>query len=220
MISHLTPIIGTIAYFSFPKNVTINKNSLQCISYIHNTALILFSGWTFVSLVNLLRIHGIVFQENYYFQIKEFDTLIYYFYLSKYYEFVDTFLITLSGKTPLFLQKYHHVGAVICWHLCYYYKTDFIWMPTILNSFIHSIMYFYYLLSLAKIQQIRRIKKYITSLQLIQFAVNYINLYFYFPPVETIFNYIIMNVFALYGVGLLFLFGKFFTESYIGKMSN
>jgi len=80
-------------------------------------------------------------------------------------------------------------------------------------------MYFYYLLSLAKIQQIQRVKKYITSLQLIQFVVNYVNLYFYFPPVETVFNYIIMNIFALYGVGLLFLFGKFFKENYIRKIS-
>jgi len=204
MIYHLTPIVGTILYLSFPKNLHLNKNILFVLSLFHNVGLVAFSGWTFLSLLNIIKTNGIVFQKNYYFQNPEFDTIIYYFYLSKYYEFIDTFLVSMSGKTPLFLQKYHHVGAVICWHLCYYNKSDFVWMPSLLNSMVHTIMYSYYLLTSIKIQQVRIIKPYITSLQLVQFAVNYANLYFYYPPVDTITNYFIINIFAIYGLGLIY----------------
>jgi hypothetical protein len=77
----------------------------------------MFSAWTFVSLCNILYEYGIVCQSDYYFQIEKFDRIIYLFYLSKYYEFFDTFLLYLNGKDPIFLQKYHHIGAVICWHI-------------------------------------------------------------------------------------------------------
>lgn len=123
----------------------------------------------------------------------------------------------MSGKTPIFLQKYHHVGAVVCWHLCYYYKSDFVWMPTLLNSLVHTIMYSYYLLTSIKIQQVRILKPYITSLQLVQFVVNYVNLYLYYPPIDTITNYYIINIFAIYGIGLIYLFRKFYKKSYLEK---
>jgi len=220
MIYHLTPIVGTILYLSFPKNLHLNKNILFVLSLFHNVGLVAFSGWTFLSLLNIIKTNGIVFQKNYYFQNPEFDTIIYYFYLSKYYEFIDTFLVSMSGKTPIFLQKYHHVGAVICWHLCYYNKSDFVWMPSLLNSMVHTIMYSYYLLTSIKIQQVRIIKPYITSLQLVQFAVNYINLYFYYPPVDTITNYFIINIFAIYGIGLIYLFGIFYKKSYLEKKEH
>lgn len=34
------------------------------------------------------------------------------FYLSKYYEFVDTWILVLKGKEASFLQVYHHVRAL------------------------------------------------------------------------------------------------------------
>jgi hypothetical protein len=58
---------------------------------------------------------------------------------------MDTFLLYLHGKTPIFLQKYHHIGAVISWHLVYVYKVDAIWLPSLANSFVHTVMYSYYL---------------------------------------------------------------------------
>jgi hypothetical protein len=34
------------------------------------------------------------------------------FYLSKYYEFLDSWILVLQGKDPIFLQIYHHAGVV------------------------------------------------------------------------------------------------------------
>jgi hypothetical protein len=38
----------------------------------------------------------------------------FWFYLSKFYEVVDTAIIILKGKKSSLLQTYHHAGAMIC----------------------------------------------------------------------------------------------------------
>ena len=213
---HITPLLAIAGYLAYPKQFRINTTLLYFLSVIHNSLLVAFSAWTFLSLSQILYNDGIVFQSYYYFQNPRFDTVIYLFYISKYYEFFDTFILYLNGKSPLFLQKYHHIGAVICWHLIYYNKIDCVWIPSIANSFVHIIMYSYYLGCLLKINQVRFIKKYITSLQLIQlFIPNFICLYYYAPPIETTFNYNIIKIFVGYVSVLVVLFSQFYYTNYI-----
>jgi hypothetical protein len=77
-------------------------------------------------------------------------------------------------------------------------------------------MYSYYLGCLLKIDQVRFIKKYITSLQLIQLIIpSGIALYYYAPPIETTFNYNIMKIFATYVFGLVLLFSQFYYTNYM-----
>jgi hypothetical protein len=217
LFSHITPLLGIAGYIAYPKQLRINNSVLYFLSIIHNIALVSFSAYIFTSLSQILYKDGIVFQSNYYFQNPQFDRIIYLFYISKYYEFFDTFLLYLNNKTPIFLQKYHHIGAVLSWHLMYVYKVDVVWMATFLNSFVHTIMYSYYLGCLLKINQVRVIKRYITSIQLCQFFILYVNFYLYRPPIETWFNYYIIIFFALYGVGVICLFGLFYYNNYIYK---
>lgn len=214
---HITPVLAIAFYLSYPKQLRINPTLLYFLSVIHNIFLVVFSAWTFVSLSQILYNHGIVFQSNYYFKNPHFDTVIRLFYISKYYEFFDTFLLYLNNKSPIFLQKYHHIGAVLSWHLMYVYKVDAIWSPSLLNSFVHTIMYSYYLGCLLKLKQVRFIKKYITSIQLCQFFILYLNLYFYRPTIESWFNYYIMIFFGLYGIGIIGLFMRFYYDNYIDK---
>jgi len=215
LLYHIFPMIGIFGYCMYPTSLRISPTMLYVTSILHNGALVAFSAWTCVSLSKILYTDGILCQSNYYFQNPEFDKIILYFYISKYYEFVDTFLLYLNGKTPLFLQKYHHIGAVIIWHLFYVYKVDGIWLATLLNSFIHTLMYLYYLCCLLKINSVRFFKQYMTTLQLCQFLILYVKWYVYYPPVESWFNYGIINVFAVYGFGILFLFGEFYYKNYI-----
>ena len=211
---HTAPLLAITCYLLYPKQLRINSTLLYWLSVIHNGGLVAFSAWTFVSLSQILYTEGVVFQSNYYFQNPWFDTVIYLFYLSKYYEFFDTFLLYLNGKTPIFLQKYHHIGAVICWHLLYVYKVDCLWIPSIANSFVHTIMYSYYLGCLLKINQVRFIKKYITSLQLVQlFIPNFICLYYYMPPVESIFNYNLISSLAILVLLFFQLINSIFLQS-------
>ena len=216
MSSHIFPLVSIAGYLAYPRQLRINQKLLYTFSVIHNTLLVAFSAWSFVSLSRLLYNNGIVFQSNYYFKNPDFDKVVYLFYISKYYEFFDTFLLYLNGKKPIFLQKYHHVGAVICWHLSYVYKVDCVWIPSIANSFVHTIMYSYYLGCLLKIKQVRFIKKYITFLQLTQLIVpNFICLYYYRPPIETTFNYNIIILFIGYVCLLVVLFLQFYYINYI-----
>lgn len=213
--NHIIPLLCITGYLSYPKDLRIDPSILYSLSVLHNGVLVSFSAYIFIELSKIIYNDGIVFQSNYYFQNPVFDRIIYLFYISKYYEFGDTFLLYLNGKSPIFLQKYHHIGAVISWHLMYTYKVDMVWMASILNSFVHTIMYSYYFGCLLKIEQLRIIKKYITSLQLTQFFVLYSNFYFYRPPIETWFNYYIIIFFAVYGVGVIGLFGKFYYDTYL-----
>ena len=218
MIINIVPLLAIIGYLAYPKNYRINMNLLYILSVIHNSILVIFSAWTFLSLSQIIYNEGIVFQSNYYLQNPVFDKIVFYFYLSKYYEFGDTFLLYLNGKTPIFLQKYHHIGAVIFWHLCYVYRVDCIWIPSIANSFVHTIMYSYYLGCLLKINQVRFIKQYITSMQLTQLILpNFVCLYYYHPPVENEFRYNLMLFFVAYVAILVILFGKFYYTNYLIK---
>ena len=215
---HSTPLLAIAGYIAYPKEFRINPSLLYFLSIIHNGLLVAFNAWTFVTLSQILYNNGIVFQSNYYFQNPQFDKVIYLFYISKYYEFIDTFLLYLNGKSPIFLQKYHHIGAVVCWHLCYVYKVDAIWISSFCNSFVHIIMYSYYLGCLLKINQVRFIKKYITSLQISQLLCGHYHILVkYRPPVETYFGYFIILIFDFYVWGLIFMFSVFYYRNYMTK---
>lgn len=89
------------------------------------------------------------------------------FYVSKYYEIVDTVILFKAKKPSSFLQMYHHAGAIIaCWLLAMA-KTHAAWVFVVLNSFIHTLMYFYYALTVLGIKP--SFKRYVTLLQIGQF---------------------------------------------------
>jgi hypothetical protein len=213
--SHLLyPVIGTCIYLNYPKHLQLPKTFVKTFAIVHNALLAIFSGYTFAKCIGIFLSDGIVFQHHYYFKNPEFDRIMFYFYLSKYYEYIDTFLIYLNGKKPIFLQTFHHIGAVVCWHLWYYYKVDGVIIATTFNSLVHTVMYSYYISSLLKIN-LRFLKIYITSLQLIQFFVgNTLVIYNYAPPVETDFNYKLILFFFSYVSILIVLFGNFFYKTY------
>jgi GNS1/SUR4 family len=62
------------------------------------------------------------------------------FYLSKFYEVVDTGIILAKGKQSSLLQTYHHAGAMLCMWAGIRYMAPPIWLFVFLNSGIHSIM--------------------------------------------------------------------------------
>ena len=219
MYQHLLPIMGTCLYLNWPKNIRINSNLLYFLSILHNMGLAIFSGYTCMSLCKLMsndtnKIGHMIYLNNTY--ITKYDSFIFWFYISKYYEYLDTILLYMQNKKPIFLQKFHHVGAVICWHLCYYYKVDAIIVGTILNSGVHTIMYTYYLLSLLKIR-LTHLKPLITTGQLAQLISGNMYSFVYYPPVETWKNYSIILFFNLYINVLIYLFFKFYLDNYVNK---
>lgn len=62
------------------------------------------------------------------------------FYLSKFYEVVDTLIILAKGKRSSVLQTYHHAGAMMGMWAGIRYMAPPIWMFVMVNSFIHVLM--------------------------------------------------------------------------------
>lgn len=62
------------------------------------------------------------------------------FYISKFYEVVDTAIIIAKGKRSSTLQTYHHAGAMMCMWSGIRYMSPPIWMFVLVNSFIHTLM--------------------------------------------------------------------------------
>ena len=68
------------------------------------------------------------------------------FYISKYYEFADTWILVLKGKKASFLQVYHHTGIVFCMWGGVVCQSAWLLFVVCLNSFIHTLMYTYFLI--------------------------------------------------------------------------
>jgi len=98
----------------------------------------------------------------------------YIFYLSKFYEFLDTFLLILKGKDLEFLHVYHHALTVFNTWLSLEIYTSFAWVGIILNTGVHCLMYWYYFK--ASLGQSVWWKRYLTQLQMTQFVINFAGL--------------------------------------------
>ncbi|KAI5192397.1 hypothetical protein NECID01_1919 [Nematocida sp. AWRm77] len=150
---------------------------------------------------------------------------IWIFYISKYYEVVDTAILFVSGKESSFLQMYHHAGAIVaCW-LVSLSQSYCGWIWVVLNSFIHSLMYLYYGLTVYGIRP--PFKRLITFMQIAQFFTGIIFGFFYitnpksFSPDKTVMFYQYSAIFVnmVYVVILIGLFLKFERDTYRKKAS-
>jgi len=142
----------------------------------HNVLLCVYSAWTFANTApQLVRNYGSRSIKDAYCDVDEqfWNSVFKYtwlFYLSKYYEIMDTVIILAKGKPSNLLQTYHHMGAIICMHVNVYYRASPTWIFVIFNSFVHTVMYFYYALTALDIRPPLFLKKSLTQLQIAQLA--------------------------------------------------
>jgi hypothetical protein len=64
------------------------------------------------------------------------------FYMSKFYEVIDTLIILARGKKSSTLQTYHHAGVIICGWATVLYESPLGAIGVVLNSAIHTLMVF------------------------------------------------------------------------------
>ena len=214
-------IIMNLFYVNVSKKElqTIHPNTIHLFSLIHNLCLQIFSLYTFICLSSIVLQNSIIAQQQYYFQMQGVDSLIFWFYISKYYEFIDTFILYAKKRDPIFLQKFHHMGATIIWHLGYVYKLDAIFFASLLNSGVHSIMYLYYFCSMFPVfgNKIRRYKIYITSIQIAQLAYGAFAIPWHYYDIENNTNKCIIIIFDVYIAVLLVLFCQFISTFFKGE---
>jgi len=92
---------------------------------------------------------------------------LYIYYVSKYYELVDTFLLILKNKQLIFLHVWHHAIMLLYTWILVEYKFTYSVCGMIINAFIHVLMYYYYLV--ASFGGRPWWRRYLTQLQLVQF---------------------------------------------------
>ncbi|XP_035223077.1 elongation of very long chain fatty acids protein AAEL008004-like [Stegodyphus dumicola] len=100
-------------------------------------------------------------------------------YLLKYIEFFDTIFFVLRKKDHMItnLHVIHHGSLPLCgWMLFRTERTGIQGFPTMLNSMVHTIMYFYYFLAALgpRIRMYLWWKRYLTILQMTQFIIIFI----------------------------------------------
>ncbi|KAH7407068.1 GNS1/SUR4 family-domain-containing protein [Phaeosphaeria sp. MPI-PUGE-AT-0046c] len=94
-----------------------------------------------------------------------------WFYLSKFYEVLDTAIILAKGKRSTTLQKYHHAGAMLSMWAGMRFMSPPIWMFVLVNSGIHAMMYTYYTVAALGYRVPNAVKRTLTTMQITQFLV-------------------------------------------------
>ncbi|PNF32667.1 hypothetical protein B7P43_G13121 [Cryptotermes secundus] len=105
---------------------------------------------------------------------------VYIYFLAKLSELLDTvfFVLRKKEKQITFLHMYHHtVMPMISWGCTKYYPGGHGTFIGVINSFVHIIMYFYYMMSAMGPQYQKYLwwKKHITTLQMGQFCVAFLH---------------------------------------------
>lgn len=126
-------------------------------------------------------------------------------------------ILRKSAHQISFLHIYHHSSITFVTLFCLTYEvTGDLYLPVLLNSSVHVIMYGYYLITGLKIKLPIIVKKTITTLQLIQFVLigaQSIIGYKMDCGLPTWINYLMVGYMAT----MLILFGRFFIKTYILK---
>jgi len=148
--------------------------------------------------------------------------LILIFSLSKIYEYLDTVIMVLKGNMHQvsFLHVYHYFTVSLFWWLVVKeIPGGEMWVSSALNSFVHVIMYTYYLLaSLSSNSPNFRRKylwwgRYLTTFQMFQFVIDGVHSW-YVLQYQTI-PELIGKMGLYYMFTLLALFGNFYVHKYV-----
>lgn len=141
--------------------------------------------------------------------------------LTKPLELFDTLFFILRKKENqlTFLHVYHHSATLAFgWAITRWIPNDITYLGCFLNAIIHVMMYCYYALSALgpSVQKYLWWKKYLTSLQIIQFVLG-ILIEIGIIVTGCSANMWLHYVFILYVVSLLLLFSKFYQKTYKHK---
>eukprot|EP01038_Epipyxis_sp_PR26KG_P009470 gene9470-12759_t len=234
----IVPIVACILYLTLSDFIFGTLRNLfglqpkgqvvQAITVSHSMILAVYSAWTCYNSASIFIPY--VLEKGFYGSVCDHDTLwnklglgfwITHFYWSKYYEFIDTWIIILKGRKPIFLQTFHHAGIVlVMWGLVATQSVAGGVVALVLNSFIHSLMYTYY--TLAAFGYRSPLKHYLTQAQIIQFVIGIIAATpaHFIDGCTTPAQSSTLLWLQLFGVALIFLFGSFYITSYLQKKSK
>lgn len=141
----------------------------------------------------------------------------YIFYISKYYEFLDTWILVLKGKDASFLQVYHHAGIVFIMWAGVASQGAWLLFVVLLNSVIHTFMYVYFFIKTVSPLTEVKAARYLTMAQIIQFFTGIIctlGVFFMGSRCDTESSRFALACLHIYGLGLIALFVSFANRKY------
>lgn len=201
---------------------------LRGILIVYNCGLVLLSLYMLIEYI--LSIRGIP-NFNYWCdgveyvndaKLLRYSSVNWLFYISKLVELFDTFFFILRKKPNQisFLHVYHHSSmCMLWWTVVKWTSGGTSYFGASLNCFVHVVMYTYYMLSAFGPQYRKYLwwKKYLTSLQLLQFMalLIYIQIALRIPGCG--FPRWTLWLFFFYSISLIVLFSMFFFHEYIKK---
>eukprot|EP00897_Mesotaenium_endlicherianum_P005527 jgi/Mesen1/5001/ME000025S04401 len=96
----------------------------------------------------------------------------YVYYLSKFYELLDTLLLVLKKKPLSVLHVYHHALVIVMCYLWLQERQSLQTIGLLTNTGIHVVMYFYYFMH--SIGRPPPWRKFVTNSQIIQFLFSFL----------------------------------------------
>ncbi|PIA16672.1 fatty acid elongase [Coemansia reversa NRRL 1564] len=194
---------------------------MTMIVLIHNTVLAVYSAWAFWGVFPAF-VQKII-AEGWHGGLCDMDGMlwntvlfkhVYLFYISKFYELLDTAIIIAKGRKASFLQIYHHAGVIVIMFLANYYSSAASIFIVWENAGVHTIMYTYYALTAIGINPPG--KQYLTSLQIFQFLFgqSFVLLYMVTPNCQSSSQRVWLWALTAYLLPLIYLFVQFFSKTY------
>ncbi|CAH2107727.1 unnamed protein product [Euphydryas editha] len=148
--------------------------------------------------------------------------LIYFYYILKILDLADTVFFVLRKKfnQVSFLHVYHHTGMVMMvWGAGTYLPGGHGSSVGLINSFVHVIMYSYYLLTVAapSMKNSVTLKKFVTQIQILQFLllVLHVGSIVFIP--DCAYPRWVTAIFLPQNLFMLILFVDFYIKNYIKK---
>jgi len=126
----------------------------------------------------------LVCDSNKYQQSGDLYFWYYIFFLSKFYEFIDTYILILRQKPVTFLHSFHHfITAFLCW-AGLSSELAVQWIIIVINGSVHVLMYYYYLAQ--TLGSDVWWKKHLTTAQITQFVIDllFTSSWYYFNSVS------------------------------------
>lgn len=212
-------VICFASYNSLNLVPKISDSKIKNYSIFHNIFLIMWNGYIFINLCYNIYDKKLLFFGN-----EPNDSsntllknLMYNFWISKYYDYIDTMIIIAKGnyRQLSFLHVFHHSSVSTIMYYNYKlvpYGGD-IWFLLFYNSFIHVILYYYYLITSVRKGQKVWWSKYLTTFQIIQFVLGNIQQGGSIIVRDDYPKYI-REANLLYSNYMLYLFVSFYTKRY------
>jgi len=208
-------VTGYILSVVVGKSIMKNRKplSLKAFSLMHNAFLTLLSLYMSVEAARQAYLSNFSLFGN---AVVEGDAgipmvrVLWIFYFSKIFEFIDTWIMIMkkNDRQITFLHLYHHTTIFVVWYIVTKFAPggDSYFSAT-QNSAVHVVMYSYYFMSTLAIQV--PYKKYITQIQMFQFAVNLLQaIYLHFFPSK--YPLFLAQILFVYMISLLILFMNYY----------